>query len=112
MKQVIRYKCDFCQKLATYIKTIEHHEEECMHNPQGRNCYICEFSYLGDYDDGNDYSGILRDQCICAYSEDIVSSIYRDGNLALECSMFCRGNGSYYSRTQEQAEEKLKKLTS
>ena len=42
MKKVERYKCDFCNKIAARPETILKHEAECLKNPDGKNCYMCE----------------------------------------------------------------------
>jgi len=105
MEEVRRYKCNFCQKLAVKKETIERHEKICIHNPEGKNCYMCECSYLDDYDDGNDYSRVIKDQCMCAFNEDVVSAIFRDGNIASNCPMFHRSDRSYWYRTYDQANE-------
>lgn len=36
MQQVIRYKCEYCQKLAARPETIQRHEAVCLKNQTGR----------------------------------------------------------------------------
>ena len=99
MKQVIRYKCDFCQKLAAHPKTIERHEKVCLKNPDGKNCYMCEMAYLDDFEIYHDYNGTystVKDQCMCAYTDDVVSSTIGSAD-------------GYWYRNREQAEKNLEK---
>ncbi|CAM3366521.1 hypothetical protein PALU110988_18850 [Paenibacillus lupini] len=42
MKEVTRYKCDHCKKLAARKSTIEKHELICVCNPEGENCFTCK----------------------------------------------------------------------
>lgn len=42
MREVVRYKCDYCDKLAAKPETILRHEAVCIKNPEGKNCYMCE----------------------------------------------------------------------
>jgi len=42
MKEVTRYKCDFCIKVFAMPETVERHEKECLKNPDGVNCFLCE----------------------------------------------------------------------
>lgn len=41
MKEVTRYKCDFCRKLAARPETIKRHESVCLKNPS-----ITEFAEM------------------------------------------------------------------
>lgn len=111
MKKVSRYKCDYCQKLAVRPETIERHEAVCLKNPNGRNCYMCEMAYLDDYDPGDDYSREIKDQCMCAYTDDVVSVFLGsgDGNYAPKCSMYHRADDTYWNRDREAAEKNLEK---
>lgn len=56
MKQVVRYKCDFCQKLAVRPETIERHEKVCLKNPDGKKTAM--------------FSGDTLDIGVCAEYED------------------------------------------
>ena len=112
MKQAIRYKCDYCNKLAVKPITIQRHEEVCMKNPNGKNCYMCEMAYQGDYfyDDGC-REGVIKDQCMCIYTDEVVSATIgsADGNYAPKCRMFHRAEDGYWYRSMEDAEKNLKK---
>lgn len=57
MKEVVRYKCDYCDKLAAKPETILRHEAVCIKNPEGKNCYMCEMAYMGDYEYDDGYRG-------------------------------------------------------
>lgn len=111
MKKVTRYKCNFCQKLAARPETIERHEEVCLKNPNGKNCYMCEMAYLGEYDPGDEYSRIVKDQCMCVYTDEVVSAVLGsgDGNYAPKCSMYHRADDIYWKRDRESAEKNLEK---
>lgn len=115
MKQAIRYKCDYCQKLAARPETIERHEMECIKNPDGRNCYMCEMAYLDDYEVYHDYSGTysnFKDQCMCVYYDDVISATIGgcDGNLAPKCEMFHRSEDGYWCRGRKEAEQNYERF--
>lgn len=112
MKKVVRYKCDYCQKLAARPETIERHEEVCLKNPNGKNCYMCEMAYLDDYINEDEYHArVIKDQCMCVYQYDVVSAVLGgcDGNFAPKCSMFHRAEDGYWYRDREKAEKNLEK---
>jgi len=94
MKIVQRYKCSYCQKLTVKQETMEKHEKECRHNPNGKNCYMCANSYEGDYDN-SEYSTI-RNAPICAYNEEILTP-----HDALKCEGFVRSDDMYYLRSED-----------
>jgi hypothetical protein len=61
-KQVIRFKCDFCQRVYAKIGTAEMHERECCKNPNGVNCFICEHADMdGDY--RSEFSKVSEPYC-------------------------------------------------
>lgn len=112
MKKVVRYKCDYCNKLAVKPETIQRHEEVCMKNPDGKNCYMCELAYQGDYYYFDGYKdAVVKDQCMCAYTDEIVSAVLggADGNYAPKCRMFHRAEDGYWYRSYEEAEKNLEK---
>ena len=111
MKKVVRYKCDYCQKVAARPETIKRHEEVCLKNPNGKNCYMCEMAYQGEYDPGDEYSSVVKDQCMCIYQEDVVSAVFGgcDGNFAPKCAMYHRAEEGYWYRDYEEAEKNLEK---
>lgn len=41
MKQVIRYKCDFCNYTKATKKTVLKHEIICFKNPASKSCITC-----------------------------------------------------------------------
>ena len=113
MIEVARYKCKYCDKLAVKPKTILRHEAVCMKNPNGRNCYMCEMAYMGDYEYDDGYlGGTIKDQCMCIYTEDVVSAVLGggEGNYAPKCSMFHRAKEGYWCRDYEDAEKNLEML--
>mgnify|MGYP002345383008 CR=1 FL=1 len=94
MKQVQRYKCDYCRKTTAREKTMENHEKTCVHNPNCLNCFMCANAYEGDYEQ-DEYSTI-NNVPICAYYEEIIQS-----NNAPKCSEFARSNEMYWMRDDE-----------
>lgn len=109
MKEVSRYKCGYCRKLAVRTKTIEEHEKVCIKNPNGKNCYMCEMAYLADYYPSDELNEI-KDQCMCAYFDEVISVNFGSrGNYAPKCSMFHRSNDSYWNRDCDMAEKNLDK---
>lgn len=114
MKKVIRYKCDYCKKIAIRPNTIEAHEKVCINNPEGKNCYMCEMSYLDDYEEYHEYSGTYSDfknQCMCVYTDEVVSSVIgpAQGNEAPKCPNFHRSENGYWERNREMAEANYEK---
>lgn len=111
MQQVIRYKCEYCQKLAVRPETIQRHEAVCLKNPDGKNCYMCEMAYQGEYDPGDEYSRVIKNQCMCVYTDDVVSTLLGsgDGNSAPKCGMYHRAEDGYWYRDREAAEKNLEK---
>jgi hypothetical protein len=115
MKKVVRYQCGYCQKLAVRQETIEKHEAVCIKNPVGKNCYMCEIAYLDDYEIYNEYNGTystVKEQCMCAYQDDVISSVIGggEGNLAPRCDHFKRADDGYWYRNRDQAEKNYEKL--
>lgn len=94
MKQVQRYKCDYCRKTTVKQKTMEKHEKICIHNPNSLNCYMCANAYEGDYD--KDEYSTIRSAPICSYEEEIIQT-----NDAPVCSKFVRSNEIYWMRDED-----------
>ncbi|MDR1703477.1 MAG: hypothetical protein LBS19_02160 [Clostridiales bacterium] len=67
MKQVTRYRCDFCGRTYAKAATVERHEKECCQNPDGVNCFLCVHSYIGDWSD--DDNRAYKDEPICRENE-------------------------------------------
>lgn len=114
MKEVVRYKCDYCDKLAAKPETILRHETVCIKNPEGKNCYMCKMAYKGNYEIFHDYNetySTVKDQCLCAYTDDIVSAVFggAEGNFAPKCHMFHRTEEGYWYRDRDIAEKNLEK---
>lgn len=91
MKEVKRYKCDHCKVIRATIKGIERHEGQCLHNPNGVNCFSCEYAYEGDYED--DYGHTIQSVPMCSNNEDIIRE-----NFASKCDMYKRVDKPYYCR--------------
>ena len=102
MKEVKRFKCNFCNKTVAKEKTMIKHEPQCVHNPNSVNCFRCEFAYEGDYQ--MDEYGTMDNVPICDYTEEFISE-----NLASKCDAYKRSAKMYYERNYDKAEENLKK---
>jgi len=98
MTEKLMYKCDHCRKVMATVAGMERHEKQCLHNPDGHNCYSCDKSFLGDYDDDCSYS-VAHDVPICAYTQDIIRE-----NFADRCCGYKRTDKSYHNRTEKDAE--------
>ncbi|HBS60906.1 MAG TPA: hypothetical protein DEA44_16790 [Firmicutes bacterium] len=93
MKQVTRYKCEYCRTFRATILGIEKHEKECVHNPDSVNCYRCAYAYEGETWD--DYGHRHDNVPMCAYTEDILRE-----NGASECGRYTRTDKMYYQRRE------------
>ena len=102
MKEKLMYKCDYCQKLRATVVGMERHEAQCVHNPNGHNCFNCDKAYQGDFYD--DYGRITHDFPMCAYSQDGIRE-----NWAAKCNEYNRTDSMYHHRTEKEAESALNK---
>jgi|WetSurMetagenome_2_1015567.scaffolds.fasta_scaffold459810_2 hypothetical protein len=106
MRQVTRYKCDFCKKLAAKPETIERHELVCVNNPNGKNCYMCEYAYMDDYEPDDPYStSIIKNAAMCGIYEDILRE-----NQAPNCHDYKHLADMYTCRTHEDVEKAIDKM--
>lgn len=60
MKEIIRYKCDYCKKVGVK-KTIEKHEQICFYNPKNEACGSCLMFENCDMKDK--YKGMINNPC-------------------------------------------------
>lgn len=99
MKKVVRYKCSYCQRLAAKPETIERHEQECIHNPNSKNCYKCQFAVQGGYRD-NCYGGtdFVSDMPYCSLHEEPLEQIRYCRQDALRCPDYKQGD-MYFQKT-------------
>lgn len=102
MKKVVRYKCDYCKKLAVKPETIEHHEKECIKNPESRNCYLCVHSIQGGYVD-TPYDGEKFAENIpyCGIRREQLGLLREYGCTALNCKYFERDDKMYWEKQAE-----------
>ena len=87
---------------------MEKHEKECTHNPNGINCFLCEFACMDDYEQYNGYDdsmSTIHDVPQCVYTEDIIEK-----NNASKCSKFRRSDKLSYERTYSEAEENYERV--
>ena len=103
MKQVVRYKCDYCKKMYARAETTEKHEKECVCNPEAVNCLFCKHSYIGGYD--IDYPPrTVRDVPMCDYHQESLGTLKRgfseNGYLshAPYCDEYARAKEPLYAR--------------
>lgn len=101
MKKVVRWQCSFCQKTAAKPETMAAHERECIRNPEGRNCYMCERAVLGGYRQG--YGGEYWDESMafCSYHLEPLDLLRAQGQKATDCEDFVRSNELYKYREGE-----------
>lgn len=94
MKEVKRYKCDFCRVLRATIQGIEKHERQCIHNPESVNCFRCAYAYEGDVYSRDGYpTGKLGP--VCTYTEDTIWE-----NMAHKCERYKLSEYPYYIRRE------------
>lgn len=94
MKEVKRYKCDYCDTLRATIAGMERHERQCVHNPNSINCFRCAYAYEGDiYNDFGYSTG--RTGAICAYTEDAIKE-----NTACECKRYRISSQMFYMKQE------------
>jgi hypothetical protein len=91
MKEVRRYKCDYCGKIRATLRGIEKHEYQCIHSPKSVNCYRCAYAFDGER--YNDFGYQMKDGPCCAYTEE---SIFE--NIASRCEHYQLSDEPYYAR--------------
>lgn len=107
MKQVVRYQCGFCKKLAVRPETILKHEKECIHNPDGRNCFLCKFSVQGGYVDtpfGEQWQDTIP---YCQLEGLPLMAMRETGHTALNCAYFARDDKMYHERNEEDVQREI-----
>ena len=75
---------------------MERHERQCLKNPEGFNCYICEHAYLGTAYCDNPYTGgenEYPDKPICSINEDWIRE-----NQASCCENYKPSRCLYFDR--------------
>lgn len=106
MKQVVRYQCGFCKKLAVRPETILKHEKECIHNPDGRNCFLCKFSVQGGYVD-TPFGEQHTDAPYCLLEGLPLWAMRQDGHTAVNCAYFARDEKMYYERNEKDVQREI-----
>lgn len=102
MKKVVRYQCTYCRKLAARATTIYAHEQECMKNPDSKNCYKCHYAVQGGFrDDCYGDSEYVKDMPYCTIHESPLSELRYSGRTALNCPNWKPG-GEYYTKSQDE----------
>jgi hypothetical protein len=92
MKRIIAYKCEHCGKVLKTKWGILKHENTCLKNPVGKNCFMCKHSALGDLQDEWNDGSILKDMPTCPWTSIIVY------NKAPSCEHFERTDTIIYNR--------------
>jgi hypothetical protein len=100
-KQKTVYQCDFCKKVKAKLETIKKHENICLNNPNGFNCYMCEHAYLGTAYVDDCYGGTheYKDKPICNEQEDFINN-----NIAETCERYKRSEYIYHARELKNGE--------
>jgi hypothetical protein len=80
---------------------MERHEAECVYNPNSKNCFMCEFSCIDDYEDYDPWCGnhTVKDVPQCVYTQEMLQR-----GDALTCEKFRRSKENNYSRSFKDAE--------
>ena len=86
MKEVTRFKCDYCNRLTAKQQTMEKHEKACKHNPNCFNCYMCKKAHAESDDDD-------RSIAYCDYYEDEILE-----NISEKCQKYDRDVNRYDER--------------
>ena len=94
MKQVKRWKCDFCKKTYCNKGGCKRHEEICYYNPANRACITCGHNeavwntvYCPYYDGvpgSNDHEELIG-QCCVKYDRWITKTDKSEQNLKMHC---------------------------
>lgn len=106
MKEVKRFRCDYCGKLMAKKDRMGSHEKECVHNAESVNCYRCECACITDWDYYNgSYESTRKNAPVCAYEEDIILE-----NKAPICKMFRRSDKTNYERTYDEANDNTERI--
>jgi hypothetical protein len=86
---------DNCRKIEKTLKGIEKHEKHCIHNPNGKHCYMCKHCYEGEY---RDVYGYLRVVQMCC-SETVL------GRMKEDCPRFERDTKPYHHKIMNDNDE-------
>ena len=92
MKEVKRYQCEYCKKVSVRKGVILKHEQECLHNPDGKNCYVCKHACIRD---SETLGMIVEHVPFCALRKADLRDIRKTGLRAPNCDNFEKGNGLY-----------------
>jgi hypothetical protein len=92
MKRIIAYKCEYCGKVLKTKWGMLKHENTCLKNPVGKNCFMCKQSEIKDIVADYDEETIVKDVPTCPWSYRI------DWNMAPSCEHFERTDTIIYQR--------------
>jgi hypothetical protein len=95
---------------------MEKHEKQCIKNPKGFNCYMCQHAYAGDYDEhsndleGNDLITPRENVPHCVDYEEPLQLCYGGlGNISETCKKYRRSEDICFDRNYDEAYSNLKK---
>ena len=116
-KKTIDTMPTLCRRVAIYIRVSTNHQIDRDSLPLQREELINYAKYalnIEDYEIFHDYNetySTVKDQCICAYTDEVVSSVLGgcDGNIAPKCFMFRRSDKGYWYRDRTIAEANYEK---
>lgn len=63
MKQVTRYKCDYCEKIYASKYRTRDHEKICFFNPASKSCVTCKNKNIKEILDSEGYPVNAIDWC-------------------------------------------------
>lgn len=96
MKEVKRFKCDYCSKTTARESTMRRREHECVHNPNAVNCFCCEYACVDELED--EWS-TRKDVPQCAYNQEELIRGWADC-----CSFYKHSDKLCFERSFEEAE--------
>lgn len=80
MKQVTRYKCDYCKRAyASKYKALDH-ERKCFFNPANKSCITCRHNDIKEILDNEGYPRDAVGWCFKMNRE-----IFRKGCVVKDC---------------------------
>lgn len=80
MKQITKYKCDFCKRSYVSKYKAKEHENKCFFNPDVKSCVTCKHKDIKEFLDNEGYPYDAVDWCFKMNHE-----IFRKGYVIKHC---------------------------
>lgn len=80
MKQIIKYKCDFCERSYVSKYKAKEHESKCFYNPDVKSCITCKHKDVKKIIDDEGCVDDVMDWCFKMDRE-----IFRKGSPVKDC---------------------------